>query len=105
MRTCEASPVRRAPGLVAVAIAASTLVFPPLASADPTQALVVLPPGEGNTITLGGYSQNQAGTGCDGLGPHYCDQQQLYSNWGFRPEALSSSPSRVAGAVSTEQPV
>ena len=85
-------------------IAAATLAFPAFASADPAQALVVLPPGEGNTITLAGYSQNQAGTGCDGLGPHYCDQQQLYSNWDFRQEPLASGPGRVANAVSSEQP-
>jgi len=45
---------------------------------------VVLPPGEGDTVTLGDYLANQAQSGCDGLGPHFCDQSSLYMNWGFR---------------------
>ena len=90
--------------LATVGLAALGLSLPSAARADPARALVVLPPGEGNTITLSGFAQNQAGSGCDGLGPHYCDQQQLYSNWGFRQGQLSSSPTTVAGAVSSEQP-
>ena len=91
---------RRA-ALVALGLAAMATGSPSPAVADPAKALVVLPPGEGNTITLSGYAQNQAGTGCDGLGPHYCDQPQLYSNWGFRQEPLvARTPAQVAGAVS-----
>ena len=80
------------------------LAWPALADANPTRALVVLPPGEGDTITLSGYAQNQVGTGCDGLGPHYCDQSELYSNWGFRNGALSADAAHVPGAASSEQP-
>lgn len=85
-------------GLAAIAISA------PSAMADPAKALIVLPPGEGDTITLAGYAQNQAGTGCVGLGPNYCDQQQLYSNWGFRQGPLSPGPAQVASKTSTEHP-
>jgi penicillin amidase len=94
----------RLAALVALGLVAMAAGPPSPAAADPARALVVLPPGEGNTITLSGYAQNQAGTGCDGLGPHYCDQMQLYSNWDFRREPLAADPAHVARAVSTEQP-
>ena len=90
--------------LTAPVLAAIAVSLAPTAAADPAKALVVLPPGEGNTITLSGYAQNQAGTGCDGLGPHYCDQMALYRDWGFRQEPLAPDAAHVAGAVSTEQP-
>jgi penicillin amidase len=74
------------------------------ASAAGPSALVVLPPGEGNTITLADFAQNQAATGCTGLGPHTCDQEQLYSDWGFRNGALDPQPSDVADPSGTEHP-
>src|SRR5258708_5823927 len=94
----------RVAALAALGLAALAAGLPAPAVADPAKALVVLPPGEGNTITLAGYAQNQAGTGCDGLGPHYCDQMALYSNWGFRQEPLAADPAHVTNAVSSEQP-
>jgi penicillin amidase len=94
----------RLAAVAALGLAALAAGLPAPALADPATARVVLPPGEGDTITLPGYAQNQAGSGCDGLGPHYCDQMQLYSNWGFRQEPLAPGPGQVAGAASTEQP-
>jgi len=74
------------------------------ARASAPSARVVLPPGEGDTVTLGDYLANQAQGGCGGLGPHTCDQRGLYSRWGFRNGALASAPSEVSNAVSQEQP-
>ena len=72
--------------------------------ARPTQALVVLPPGEGSTITLGAYGQNQASGNCQDLGPHACDQLSMYRDWRFRNGGLAPAPIDVRGAESTESP-
>ncbi|MFL5824831.1 MAG: penicillin acylase family protein [Solirubrobacteraceae bacterium] len=77
---------------------------PAAALARPTRALVILPPGEGSTITLDAYARNQASGRCADLGPHVCDQLRMYENWRFRNGALASSPSLVLGASSSESP-
>ena len=82
----------------------SLLVPAPLAAARPTQALVILPPGEGNTITLDAYTKNQASGDCQDLGRHVCDQLAAYQNWQFRDGALAPSPAEVRGAAGTETP-
>jgi penicillin amidase len=87
-----------------VAAGLSSLVLAPSAIARATQALVVLPPGEGSTITLGAYAQNQASGNCADLGPHVCDQLSMYENWRFRDGALAPAPRDVVGATSSESP-
>ena len=67
-------------------------------------ALVVLPPGNGDTVTMSDWLANQAEGGCAGLGPSFCDQRTLYMNWRFRSGDLAASPGAVAGAVSTDHP-
>ena len=64
-----------------------------MAAADPN-ALVVLPPGEGNTITLPQFTANQASGDCADLGPHTCDQEQMYEDWRFRDGAGPDARSR-----------
>jgi penicillin amidase len=91
-------------GLLVSIAAFAVACFPAPSQADPLQASVVLPPGEGNTITTADYAQNQAQPGCGGLGPHTCDQMSMYENWGFRSAPLSAAPADVPGAVSSEQP-
>jgi penicillin amidase len=103
-RVSSRAAVVRVAALTALGSSALAVSIASPAVADPKTALVVLPPGEGNTITLSGYAQNQAGTGCDGLGAHYCDQMELYKNWGFRQAPLSPDPAHVARSASTEQP-
>jgi penicillin G amidase len=103
-----------APRLAALASAVLALLVAVTAPLPPSlqasalargpRALVVLPPGEGDTVTLSDFLANQAQGGCDGLGPHTCDQRQLYEDWGFRDGGLSSAPGKVRDAVSTEQP-
>ena len=87
-------------------MAATVLVICVCAEATgaPPHALVVLPPGSGETVTLDQYLANQAQPGCGGLGPHECDQRELYSHWGFRHAPLAAKPAEVRGAVSQEQP-
>lgn len=75
-----------------------------VALASSPQALVVLPPGNGDTVTLSDWLANQAEGGCAGLGPSFCDQRSLYMNWRFRQGPLAASPGRVAGPVSIEHP-
>src|ERR1700693_2029817 len=75
-----------------------------VALAGSPQALVVLPPGNGDTVTFNDWLANQAEGGCGGLGPSFCDQRSLYMNWGFRRGSLAASPEDVAGAVATENP-
>jgi penicillin amidase len=66
--------------------------------------LVVLPPGEGSTITLAAYARNQASGDCADLGPHVCDQLSMYEKWQFRDGDLAPSPSEVVGSTSSERP-
>src|SRR6059058_118005 len=80
------------------------LVVVALLLAAPT-ALVVLPPGEGNTITLDEFVANQASGSCADLGPHTCDQLQMYSDWRFRDGALAPTPADVPAPSADEQPV
>src|ERR1700726_525663 len=68
------------------------------------RALVVLPPGEGNTVTMQEFLQNQSSGKCADLGPNWCDQQLMYRDWKFRDGSLSTDASHVADAVSTEHP-
>ena len=65
---------------------------------------MILPPGEGNTITMGAFVKNQATGDCGDLGPNVCDQVDAYKNWRFRSGPLSSDPSQVPGAASEEKP-
>src|SRR5436305_14793092 len=74
------------------------------ASGSAPDALVVLPPGEGNTVTLSAFAANQAMTDCGGLGPHVCDQRDLYRDWGFRRAPLSASAAQVADVESDQSP-
>jgi len=91
--------------LLAVLIAIIlTLGGATVALAGGPQALTVLPPGNGDTVTLSDYLANQAEGGCGGLGPHSCDQLSLYANWGFHGAPLAQSPADVIGAASSEQP-
>jgi penicillin G amidase len=96
-RTAERLGLASVAALIALVAASSS-------SAAGPRALVVLPPGNGDTVTLSDYAANQAEGGCGGLGAHFCDQLGLYMNWGFRNGALASSPEKVPGAVSREQP-
>lgn len=80
------------------------LAVPASAIARPTEALVILPPGEGSTITLAAYARNQATGKCSDLGAHVCDQLRMYENWRFRNGDLNPTPSSVPGAASTETP-
>ncbi len=73
-------------------------------AASAPRARVILPPGEGDTVTLDDFLANQADGGCGGLGPHTCDQRRLYQRWDFRDGRLAPTPSDVLGAVSREQP-
>jgi penicillin amidase len=75
------------------------------AAARPLQALVVLPPGEGSTITAGAYAQNQVTGSCGDLGPHVCDQLAMYENWQFRDGALAATPAAVVGGSGADSPL
>jgi penicillin amidase len=74
------------------------------APAPPPKALTILPPGEGNTISVPGFLTNQASGSCADLGPHMCDQLDVYKNWQFKDGTLSADADHVAGAVSSEAP-
>jgi penicillin amidase len=74
------------------------------APAPPPKALTILPPGEGNTISVPGFLTNQASGSCADLGPHMCDQLDMYKNWQFKDGTLSADADHVAGAVSSEAP-
>src|SRR4051794_18980310 len=88
----------------AALVCAATLAFATTAAAAGPDAEVVLPPGEGNTITLDAFAKNQASGDCGDLGPNVCDQADAYKNWRFRRAPLSSDPSQVPDAASTERP-
>ena len=80
------------------------LALPASALARPVGALVILPPGEGSTITLAAYAHNQATGSCSDLGAHVCDQLRMYQNWRFRDGALHASPAAVPNPSSMEAP-
>jgi penicillin amidase len=80
------------------------LSLPATASADGPRALVVLPPGEGDTITLQRFAANQASGDCADLGPHACDQMQTYADWRFRVGDLAPTPADVPHPESDETP-
>ena len=51
-------------------------------------------------------AQNAPGNAtCDSLGPHTCDQLDMYKNWQFKDGALSPDADHVAAAVSSETPI
>lgn len=89
--------------LVAGALAGLALTASPAAGSS-TRALVVLPPGQGGTITAGAFARNQISGDCSDLGAHECDQLGLYESWGFRDGALYPSPSSVPPPAGTEAP-
>jgi penicillin G amidase len=66
--------------------------------------MVILPPGEGSTITARAYATNQATGNCADEGPHVCDQLGMYENWRFRDGRLDPSPADVPDPSSTETP-
>src|SRR5438067_10726051 len=86
-------------GLAAV----STILTAATATAAPN-ALVILPPGEGNTITADGFARYQASGDCGDLGPNFCDHLNAYEHWRFRGARLSQDPTHVDGALSTTSP-
>ena len=75
--------------------------------ADPVgpDARTILPPGEGDTVTLPRYFQNQASGSCADLGPNFCDQVDMYKNWQFKNGTLARDADHVAGKVSEERPI
>jgi penicillin amidase len=87
---------------VAAAAAAAFVLAAP-ADAAP-RALVILPPGEGNTITAGSFAKYEASGDCADLGSNYCDQLADYEHWRFRRAGLARNPVGVRGAVSSERP-
>jgi penicillin amidase len=88
-------------GLVVLALALACCAH---AGAAVPAPLVVLPPGEGNTITLSAFGANQASGDCADLGRHTCDQLQMYEDWRFRPEPLAPTAADVPTPESDEQP-
>lgn len=68
------------------------------------RAETILPPGEGNTITVPEFVANQASGSCTDLGPHMCDQLDMYKNWQFKDGALSPDADHVVGAISSATP-
>src|SRR5947209_473024 len=74
-------------------------------TAHATQALVVLPPGQGGTITAAALAKNQVSGDCADLAAHACDQLQAYRDWRFRDGALAPTPADVPGPVTSETPV
>src|SRR6266550_2109674 len=101
------SALSRRPVAFAAIIALVALSTPVTQSAiaPGPKALTVLPPGNGSTITLDAYLKNQASGDCADLGPHECDQLELYKDWGFKNAGLSPDADHVAGAVSSEDPI
>src|SRR5438067_980204 len=89
---------------VAALVAAALLVSGPGARAQGPQALVVLPPGEGNTITTDAFARFEASGDCGDLGPNICDQEAAYESWRFRQGPLSAGPDQVPGPVTRESP-
>ena len=94
---------------VVLAVAAGPGTAPAATAAAATaavpRALTILPPGEGNTITLPQFLANQASGSCADLGPHMCDQLDMYKNWQFKDGALSTDGDHVAGAAGSETPI
>src|SRR5947208_9401001 len=96
---------RRVAFAAVVALVALATPATQSATAPGPKALTVLPPGNGSTITLDAYLKNQASGDCADLGPHECDQLELYKDWGFKNAGLSPDADHVAGAVSSEDPI
>src|SRR5947208_8870031 len=96
---------RRVAFAAVVALVALATPATQSATAPGPKALTVLPPGNGSTITLDAYLKNQASGDCADLGPHECDQLELYKDWGFKNGGLSPDADHVAGAVSSEDPI
>jgi penicillin amidase len=94
-------------GVVLVSIGLAQSVGPARVLAAPTtpRAITILPPGEGNTITVPAFLANQASGNCADLGPHTCDQLDMYKNWQFKDGALSPDADHVANAQSSETPI
>ena len=95
-------------GLAAVAVVLLVGLASSPAAADASlkpRALTILPPGEGNTITVDRFLRNLQSSSCADLGPHTCDQLDMYKNWQFKDGALSPDADHVAGAVSSETPI
>src|SRR5947208_12989181 len=101
--------MKRIPARLVVALVAlATLATPGLDQAAQPRgpaALTVLPPGNGSTITLPAYIKNQITGNCSDLGPHVCDQLELYKDWGFKKAGLSPDADEVAGTVSEDDPI
>src|SRR5438132_6575156 len=74
------------------------------AAVSAPRAETILPPGEGNTITVPEFVANQASGSCADLGPHMCDQLAMYKNWQFKDGALRPDADHVAAASSSEVP-
>jgi penicillin amidase len=91
--------------LVTTGLAVSAGPSPVLAAASGPKAITILPPGEGNTITVPAFLANQASGNCADLGPHTCDQLDMYKNWQFKPASLSRDADHVANAQSSETPI
>ena len=91
------------PTVVGLTLLAATSTHGAPAPPGPS-ALTVLPPGNGSTITLPGYLKNQFTGSCADLGPHECDQLDLYKDWRFKGASLSPDADHVAGAVSEDDP-
>lgn len=95
--------MRPSASATSAALTALALACGAPAAADPV-AKVVLPPGEGNTITLSAFAANQASGDCADLGPHTCDQLQTYADWKFRDGRMAPTPADVPSPESDEQP-
>ncbi len=87
-----------------VALIAAGAALGPGTSAAATRAEVILPPGQGGTITATAFAQNQASGNCSDLAPHACDQLGAYRDWQFRNGALDPTPGSVPHPESTEAP-
>ncbi|TMC48413.1 MAG: penicillin acylase family protein [Chloroflexi bacterium] len=90
--------------LLALAVPLATQRAGVAATSPPPRAITILPPGEGNTITVPEFLANQASGSCSDLGPHMCDQLDMYKNWQFKDGALSPDAEHVVGAVGSETP-
>src|SRR5579884_4189838 len=91
---------RAGAGALVVCLVAATSA----AARAPIHALVILPPGEGSSVTMAAFARNQASGNCADLGPHVCDQLYLYRDWRMRDATLAATPSAVQGASSSESP-
>src|SRR5437588_3521923 len=91
-------------GRACVAALVLSLGLAASAAASTPSALVILPPGEGSSVTMAAFLRNQASGNCADLGPHVCDQLYAYRDWRFRDGALAPTSSQVIGAASSETP-